>query len=129
MPRVQPSHFFDPPFKPEQAPVVVTVCLVFCAIYFAVYLLARRLNRATPPVMWSAVGLPFVSLAFALALMDHPAVGARTGLLFGFILASDGLILALAWLDDRLRRVHVVAGLAVFTLLSVWTAMHLTNEG
>ena len=115
-------------FKPEQAPVIVTVCLVFSGIYFALYLLARRLDRASPAVLWSAVGLPFVSLAFALALMNHPAVGARTGLLFTFILASDGLILALAWLDERLRRVPVVAGLAVFALLSVWTAVHLTND-
>ena len=114
-------------FRPEQAPVIVTVCLVFSAIYFALYLLARRLGRASPAVLWSALGLPFVSLGFALSLMDHPAVGARTGLLFSFILASDGLILALAWLDERLRRVHLVAGLAVFGLLSVWTASHLTN--
>ncbi len=110
-------------FKPEQAPVVVTVCLVFCAIYFAVYLLARRLNRATPPVMWSAVGLPFVALAFALFLMGHASVG----LLFTFILAADGLLLALAWLDDRLPRLHLVAGLAVFGLLSIWTTGHLTD--
>ena len=114
-------------FKPEQAPVVVTVCLVFCAIYFAVYLLARRLGRATPAVLGSAVALPFVALGFALFLLNHPAVGARPGLLFGFILASDGLLLALAWLDERVPKLHLVAGLTVFGLLSLWTTAHLTN--
>ena len=114
-------------FKPEQAPVVVTVCLVFAAIYFAVYLLARRWERATPPVMWATVFMPGVALAFALWLMSSPAVGAQPGLLFGFILAADGLLLALAWLDERLPRLHLVAGLAVFGLLSVWTTGHLTN--
>lgn len=109
--------------RPEQAPVIVTVCLVFSAIYFAVYLLARRWERATPAVQWSAVGLPFVALAFALFLMGRASVG----LLFGFILAADGLLLALAWLDERLPRLHLVAGLAVFGLLSLWTAGHLTD--
>ena len=114
-------------FQAEQAPVVVTVCLVFSAIYFAVYLLARRFERATPPVLWAAAGLPAVALTFALFLMVHAAVGARPGLLFGFILASDGLLLALAWLDERVPRLHLAAGLAVFGLLSVWTAWHLTD--
>lgn len=114
-------------FRPEQAPVVVTVCLVFCATYFAAYLLARRWRLATPPVLWSAVGLPAVALAFAFFLMNHAAVGARPGLLFAFILAADGLLLALAWLDDRLSKLHLGAGLAVFALLSAWTAQHLTD--
>ena len=115
-------------FQPAQAPVVVTVCLAFCAVYFALYLIARRLKRDTPPVLWSAVGLPAVALAFALFLMNHAAVGARPGLLFGFILASDALLLAIAWLDERLPKLHLVAGLAVFGLLSVWTTRHLSNE-
>lgn len=114
-------------FEPAQAPVVVTVCLVFSAIYFVLYLLARWRQQATYPVLWSAVGLPAVGLAFALFLMEHDAVGARPGLLFTFILACDVLLLALAWLDDALPRMHLVAGLAVFGLLSVWTTQHLTD--
>jgi uncharacterized membrane protein len=115
-------------FTDEQAPVVVTVCLVFCAVYFGVYLVARRLARQSPAILWSAVGLPAVSLAFALFLMDHDAVAARPGLLFTFILVSDGFLLAVAWLDERLPRLHLVAGLAVFALLSIWTAGHLTDD-
>jgi hypothetical protein len=114
-------------FQPDQAPVVMTVCLVFAAIYFAAYLLARRWVRATAPVLWSAVGLPAVALAFALFFLNDAAVGARPGLLFGFVLAADACLLALAWLDDRLPSLHLVAGLAVFTLLSLWTAVHLTD--
>jgi uncharacterized membrane protein len=114
-------------FEPGQEPVIVTVCLVFCGIYLAVYLLARRLERATPPVMWSAVGMPAVSLVFALSLINHAAVGASPGLLFTFILVSDAVLLALAWLDERLPRLHLVAGLVVFGLLSTWTARNLTD--
>lgn len=114
-------------FTAAQAPVVVTVCLAFSALYFVVYLFARRWQLATLPVLGAAIGLPAVSLAFALFLMDHAAVGARPGLLFAFIVAADALLLALAWLDDRLPRLHLAAGLAVFGLLSVWTARHLTD--
>ena len=115
-------------YAPEKTVVAMAVCLGFCAIYFVVYLLARRWQRATPPVLWAAVGLPGVALAFALFLMNHQAVGATPGLLFLFILASDGLLLALAWLDERLPKLHLAAGVAVFALLSIWTAEHLTAE-
>jgi len=115
-------------FTTEQAPVVVTVCLIFSALYFGVYLIARRLERATPPVLWSAVAMPVVAFGFALFLMDRAAIGARPGLLFTFIFASDLLLLALAWLDDRLSKLHLVAGLSVFALLSVWTSQHLTED-
>ena len=115
-------------FTDEQTPVVVTVCLVFSALYFAVYLIARRLDRASPSVLWSAVGMPLVSLAFALFLMDRASVGDSPALLFTFIFVCDALLLALAWLDDRLSRLHLIAGLIVFGLLSVWTSQHLTND-
>lgn len=117
----------DSTFKVEHVATVVTVCLAFCAIYFAVYLLARRFQRASLPVLFAAVAMPGIALAFALFLMSHSAVGARPGLLFGFILAGDGLLLALAWLDDRLPKLHLVAGLSVFSLLSIWTTEHLTH--
>ena len=114
-------------FQPAQAPVVVAVCLIFSAIYFVLYVLARRRGQATFPILWSAVGLPAVGLAFALFLMNHAEVGARPGLLFAFILACDLLLLALAWLDDALPRLHLAAGLTVFGLLSIWTTQHLTD--
>jgi hypothetical protein len=113
-------------FQPEHAPVIVTVCLVFSAIYFAVYLLARRFERASPPVLWAAIGMPALALGFAFSLMDHPLIGVRVGLLFGFILASDLFLLALAWIDERVPKLHLAAGLAVFGLLSAWTTEHLT---
>ena len=115
-------------FNAARSPIVMAVCLVFCAIYFLFYLLARRCQRVDSPVLLAAVGLPVVALAFALFLMSQQAAGASPGLLFLFILASDMLLLALAWLDERLPKLHLVAGLAVFALLSIWTAEHLTGS-
>ena len=114
-------------FTAEQAPVVVSVCLAFSAVYFLVYLAARRVERATLPVLWAAVGMPVVSLAFAFFLAEHAPVAARPGLLLTFIFVSDALLLALAWLDERMARLHLAAGLAVFALLSIWTAGNLTD--
>jgi uncharacterized membrane protein len=114
-------------FNAENASVVVIVCLVFSAIYFGAYLAARRMGRAAEPVLWSAVGMPALGLAFALFLMNHASVGARPGLLFTLIFACDALLLAVTWLDERAPRLHLAAGLAVFALLSVWTAENLTD--
>lgn len=114
-------------FDPAQAGTIVTLCLSFSALYFGVYLLARRLDRASPAVLASAVMMPALSLGFALFLAEDHIVGARPGLLLGFMLAADLLLLTPAWLDERLPRLHLIAGLAVFILLGVWIALNLTD--
>ncbi|HVZ63811.1 MAG TPA: DUF2339 domain-containing protein [Lacunisphaera sp.] len=114
-------------FDPAQAGTIVTLCLSFSAFYFGVYLLARRLDRASPAVLASAVMMPALSLGFALFLAEDHIVGARPGLLLGFMLVADLLLLAPAWLDERLPRLHLIAGLAVFILLGVWVALNLTD--
>jgi uncharacterized membrane protein len=114
-------------YAPGKTGIAMVVCLGFCAIYFLAYLAARRCERAAPQVLWSAVGMAAVSLAFALFFGEHPSVAARPGLLFTFIFLSDAFLLALAWLDERTARLHLAAGLAVFALLSIWTADNLTD--
>jgi uncharacterized membrane protein len=114
-------------YVPEKTEIAVVVCIGFCAVFFFVYLAARRSDRATPPVLWVAVGMPVVSLAFALFLTEQASVAGRPGLLFAFIFVCDLLLLALAWLDERMARLHLAAGLAVFALLSIWTADNLTD--
>ncbi|MGA3007528.1 MAG: DUF2339 domain-containing protein, partial [Opitutaceae bacterium] len=113
-------------FVAAQAPVIVGVGLLFSAIYFVVYLVARRMGRATPPVLWSAVGMPAVALVFAFVL-ESTAAGARPGLLFTFIFATDILLLTLAWLDERMAKLHLAAGLAVFALIAFWATQSLTD--
>ncbi|HTL67817.1 MAG TPA: DUF2339 domain-containing protein [Lacunisphaera sp.] len=114
-------------FDPAQAGTIVALCLSFSAFYFGVYLLARRFDRATPAVLASAIVMPALSLGFALFLAEDRIVGARPGLLLGFMLAADLLLLAPAWLDERLPRLHLIAGLGVFILLGVWLALNLTD--
>lgn len=114
-------------FAPEHAGVLVAVTLSFSALYFVTYLIARRFQRAGAEILWSAIGLPALCLGFAVMLMQYATLGARVGLLFGYILAADLLLLAIAWLDEEVPKLHLAAGFAVFGLLSLWTGQHLTE--
>jgi uncharacterized membrane protein len=114
-------------YLPEKTETAMAVCLAFSGVFFLVYLAARRLERATPPLLWAAVGMPVVSLVFAFFLTNQAWGGARPGLLFSFMFASDAWLLALAWLDERVPKLHLTAGLAVFALLATWTAQNLTD--
>ncbi len=113
--------------EPAKAPTAVVVCLGFSALYFAAHVYARWRDRASAATIWSAVGLPVVGLGYALTFMAQPAIASRPALLFSFILACDLFLLALAWIEESLPRLHLFAGLAVFGLLSIWTARHLTE--
>ena len=112
-------------FVPEQAPVVAAVCTGFSALFFAAYLAARRLGLASGAVLASAAALPALGLLFAGYLAGFPSVAAQPALLLGLIFACDGFLLALAWLDARVHRLHFASGLAVFALLSYWACEHL----
>ncbi|HKB56440.1 MAG TPA: DUF2339 domain-containing protein, partial [Lacunisphaera sp.] len=115
-------------FVAEKGPVAMTVCLGFGALYLAAAEVARRRGQAHPVFAWTAAVMPFVGLGFALFFLGYPALAARAPLYFGYVLLLDALLLTLAWRDESLPRLHLVAGLAVFALLSFWTGQHLTDE-
>lgn len=113
-------------FTPALAPTLMLVCLGFCALFLLVYLVARRLGLGTPVVTWSAAALPLVALCFAFVFLGYPAIAARPGLLFGFALAADAVLLLLAWIDDDMAQLHLVAGGLMFFALAAWTGGSLT---
>lgn len=115
-------------FVAEKGPVAMMVCLGFGALYLAAAEVARRRGQDSPVFSWTAALMPFVGLAFGFFFLDYPALAARAPLYFGYVLLLDGLLLTLAWRDDSLPRLHLVAGLTVFALLSFWTTSHLTDE-
>jgi uncharacterized membrane protein len=115
-------------FVAEKGPVAMTVCLGFSALYLAAAEVARRRGQAHPVFSWTAAVMPFVGLGFALFFLGYPALAGRAPLYFGYVLLLDALLLTLAWRDESLPRLHLVAGLAVFALLSFWTGQHLTDE-
>jgi uncharacterized membrane protein len=113
--------------KVADAPVVVAVCLGFSALFLIAYVAARRLGRAGPAVLWSAVGMPAVGLVIALYMIVNLQMGSRPGLVLGLVFGADLMLLAVAWLDEENPELHVGAGAAVFALLSVWTMQSLTD--
>lgn len=104
-----------------KAPVAMSVTLGFSALFFLAYLVARRTRRASRELTWSAVAMPFVALGFAAAFLAYPSVAARVPLWFGFVVLADAVLLTVAWLDDEMPKLHLIAGFAVFMLLVAWT--------
>ncbi|MDB6114089.1 MAG: hypothetical protein JWQ62_1034 [Lacunisphaera sp.] len=115
-------------FTADKGPVAMTVCLGFGALYFAATEIARRRGENSHVFSRTAAAMAFVGLGFGFGFLDYHAVATNAPLYFGYVLLADGLLLALAWRDDSLPRLHLFAGLAVFALLSVWTTRRLTDE-
>lgn len=109
-----------------KAPTAMVVCLSFCALFLAAYFVARRWGRLSASMRGSAVAFPVVALLVAARFLGYSSVSAQPGVLFAFVFAADLCLLALAWFDDELSRLHLGAGAAVFALLAAWTGAHLT---
>ena len=108
------------------APTAMGVCLGFCLFFLATYLVAARCGRAAREITWAAMAPPFVAFGWALFFLGYPEIAARPGLLFTFVLVADACLLAIAWCEEELPKLHLVAGVIVFLLLAIWTGGRLT---
>ncbi|AOS44503.1 hypothetical protein Verru16b_01565 [Lacunisphaera limnophila] len=114
-------------FNAEKSPVAMIVCLGSTALYLAAAELARRRDLRSRAFSLTAAALPLVGFAYALYFLSFPSVAGQVPLYLGFVLLLDAALLSLAWRDDFLPRIHVLAGLAAFALLGLWTGGHLTD--
>lgn len=121
------ERFFDAD-PSTKATAATIVCLGFCALFLGAYIVARRLQQSSREITFSAVALPFVSFGFALFFLTYPVVAARPMLLFTLVFLADAALLALAWLDDEIPTLHLIAGGVVFGILALWTGSRLTND-
>ena len=115
-------------FTDEKVLTAMAASLGFSVLFFLAHALARRLGRGTRETAGSAIALPFSALGFALFFLGYPAVAARPELLLSFVLLADAVLLALAWMDEGLPKLHLAAGLASFGLLAAWTLWSLAPE-
>ena len=115
-------------YVPEKSLTAMIVCLGYSALYLGAGETARRLGRHHSLLSWCATVFPLVSFGFALYFLDFSGVAAQAGLYLGFVLLADLALLTLAWRDENFPRLHLGAGLGAFTLVSLWTGGHLTNE-
>ncbi len=114
-------------FVGSKGPIAMTICLVFVALYLVAAEIARRRELSSRAFSLTAAALPLVGFGFALFFLDYPAIAANAPLYLGFVLLLDAALLSLAWRDESLPKVHVIAGLVSFTLLGIWTGWHLTD--
>jgi uncharacterized membrane protein len=121
-------------FSAANAPTAVVVCLVFAALFLGACLMARRREQNAPEITWSAIALACVCYGFGFLFIAHPAVGARMGLLFSFVLLANLCLLTLAWFE-RLGWLVALAAAGTALLLANWAgalftpALALTTMG
>lgn len=115
-------------FTAEQGPVAMIVCLGFSVLYGAANELARRREQTGREFSWTAAALPLLGLGFGFFFLGYPALAVRAPVFLGYLLLLDGLLLALSWRDETLPRLHLLAGGALFALLSLWTTQYITND-
>ncbi|HEY6168218.1 MAG TPA: DUF2339 domain-containing protein, partial [Verrucomicrobiae bacterium] len=117
-------------FEVTKINTALTVFLAFAALFVAALAVVQRLSRSEKWTQVSAILAPAAALVFGFYLLVHPYpdIAARPGLLFGYIFAADLALLAIAWLETRLRPVHLGAGAAAFLLLAIWTGKFLTDD-
>ena len=115
-------------FTAEKINVAMTVFLGFAAFFVAGFAAAHRWQRSHPAISAAAIVMPLSALAFAAFLLAHPhtSIVQRAPLFFTYIFLADAALLLVAWLRDETRLAHVLAGAAVFLLLSWWTTVFLT---
>ena len=109
-----------------KAPVAIIVCLAFCALFLGAWAMARRVARLSWFERGAAIAFPVVAFGFAAALIGYASL--PPWLWFAFLFAADACLLALAWHDEKLARLHLPAGIAAFLLLAAWTGARLTAE-
>ncbi|HEX7576417.1 MAG TPA: DUF2339 domain-containing protein, partial [Verrucomicrobiae bacterium] len=129
-------------FEGNKILIALAVLLGFNLLWLAANWLAQRwsssfslpgadtLKRELQPywLSGSMLGLAAVALAFTAFFFTFPPLAERPVLLFSFVFLIDLAVAALVWLDEKVSPAQPVTGIAVFGLLAIWTAQHLTNE-
>ena len=115
-------------FVADKIYTAMTVFAGFAWFFTAAFGLDQRKKPLDKNVAAAALILPASAFCFAFYLIDkpYPDIMARPGLLFSYLFIVDLGLLGMVWLRDEMRTVHGVAGLAMFGLLMIWSAHHLS---
>lgn len=112
-------------FSDEKAGIAVIICVGFSLLFLGACFMARRRDRESQWLLWSAVGLACVCFGFALFFNAYPALRAQPGLLFSFVLIADLCLFGLAWIERQARLFAIAAGGVVLVEL-IWVATSLS---
>ena len=114
-------------FEGNKILIPMAVLLGFTALFACAVSWARRRERMSRELTWSAVALAGVAFCFAFFFLAFTSLAQRPILIFSFVFLIDLAVLALVLLDARTATVQPLSGLAVFLLLAIWTANSLTD--
>jgi len=118
-------------FAVEKAGIALGIFLTFNLLFLGAFAVAERYRVGSPGsgywLSGPAVALPLVTFGFVLWLLRFAELGARPGLVFGFLLVADLPLLAAVLLRHQMRLAHVAAGTGTFVVLAAWTTGHLTT--
>ncbi|MBN2244149.1 MAG: DUF2339 domain-containing protein [Acidobacteria bacterium] len=115
-------------FSKEKVFVAMAAYLWFCALYCAAFLCGKKIRRPDAWLAVSAAALPLATFLFTLLLISNRSVGMRPGVIFSYLLGADLCLLAMAWTEEKLRKIHLAAGACVFLILSLWIGIRMTPE-
>ncbi len=115
-------------FEGDKILIPLAVLLGFNALWLAANGWAKRRAQSNGWLTGSNLALAAVALAFTAFFFTFAPLAVRPVLLFSYVFLVDLGIAALARIDARAAAARPVAGLAVFGLLALWTAEHLTNN-
>lgn len=102
--------------------------LLFIGLFKSGCWFARKRRDLAPWAEGSVLGLAAVAMVFAFGLLGFGEVAERHFLLYGFILTIQLSVSAVVFLRPTWVAAQVIAGLAVFVHLAVWSSHRLTNE-
>lgn len=120
--------FFVPEkyFAGNKVLIFMEVFVGFQALFLAADAWAKRTGKANNKLFGCAIGLAAVAMFSAFYLLGFQAVAHRPALLFTYLFVIDFGFLALTLVERRVAAVQVLAGLAAFIFLGVWTGNYLT---
>ena len=114
-------------FEGNKILIPMAVLFGFTALFAGAVFWARRREKMSRKLTWSALALAGVAFCFAFFFLTFAPLAQRPVLLFSFAFLIDLAVLAVVLLDANAAAVQPLSGLVVFSLLAIWTGNSLTS--
>jgi uncharacterized membrane protein len=108
-------------FVSAKVGVAMSVCLGFGALFTGAVGLARRRAMESGALVPTALAAAAVAFGYAFYFLGFADLAERPGLLFGFVLGAELLVVAVVLIEPARARAQVWAGWVVFGFLACWT--------
>ena len=115
-------------FEGNKIFIALAVLFGFNVLYLAAAWWAKQRRQLDWWLTGAKLALAASALVFAAWFLSFEPLAQRPWLMFSFVFLIDLSVAALVLLDDRVSLAQLMAGLAVFGLLALWTGESLSKE-